>query len=717
MLETILTLDFADPAAHDVIDSPATVVARDGALHVDGKGVLSTLLPRDAGQRMRVTLDLTPLAGRVQAICGNDEYEINLTVEPGDQRPQHLITKRDMHLLGRSRAAPPTGDGVRRVTFDFNAGNLTGSLDDQALLAATDPYPCRLGRYLGFRFWGEMLLHRLTVEAEPGPAPKPRRRRDGFFLEANVDFTGHLYSSAFTHDMFDTLARELAACGVSRVHWIYNAAQHGFWLTNADGVVPRLAEHTAQTEANVGDLFKAGVEACHRHGMKVFGLLKPMDKGCLSRLGGKHGSVPAFLEEHPELSLARKPRAGGDGINKTITRVDLVAEDDAPVAIKPADLELYASKDNRTYEPCGVTCREIIEDYPVYAATSDGVRATGASRRARVFRFDGLRIDEPYILVNVRGDAKSFSNDLANLIHLYGEAGRETHGTLGITTRAWLLEKHDGFTQGVKFDYMPGSPAACFPGYCAMDWPHKWPAGFIAVARGCEENRWGMPSPSFGAVRDWWLRCAQHVFDCGAEGLEIRLRNHNSPLSFRDLGFEKPVRDAYLQRTGVDVWEADDDAIDWEQLRRLRGEGFTAFLHAARKLADDRGRLLGLHVSTTMDMHPAQGGAAEIHWDWPRWIADARPDSITMKQGTPGSRLAEDTLDRAGDIPVIDTPYDSPSADVLQRRVDLARAFGFAGFQQYTPLFRINPDDHSLRYEKPAAQALRAYYQQTFAKR
>jgi hypothetical protein len=347
-------------------------------------------------------------------------------------------------------------------------------------------------------------------------------------------------------------------------------------------------------------------------------------------------------------------------------------------------------------------------------------------------RLKDLEVRSPYLALAVEGRGESFANTLINLIHVFGENGEERRLTYGLMARSAAGEPdhcdlrgrvQDFRTLGVEFDCWPGTPTNVFPDYdgirarCALDGA----AGLLAVARGKEQGPIAMLSPSFAEVQDWWLTWVQDCLDAGADGIELRVRNHHSTLTWREFGFEKPVRDEFLRRYGVDLWETDDfNLTAW---RRLRGEAYTQFYRRVRELARRCGKPMGLHVSpTTGIMEAEQGAAMEIFWDWRRWISEGLCDSVTMKEIWPRTPLAEEVLSlaRPRHLRTIFCPYANnlwrkPGGErVVADWIRLAREGSYDGYQLYECCAVVRAaKDGSITMEQPA---LRELFQRQFGK-
>jgi hypothetical protein len=338
---------------------------------------------------------------------------------------------------------------------------------------------------------------------------------------------------------------------------------------------------------------------------------------------------------------------------------------------------------------------ETVEDYPLYEATPSGARKTGLTRRSRVMRLTGLNIPEKYLALSVASRKWSFANTPVNLIHLFGENGEERRLTYGMASNTDLpFVAQGGLDHGVMFDCVIGTPVACFAGFNPAREPFilDLRQGFIAVERGksrCMDTLGGsLGSPSYAEVRGWWLSWVRAILEAGADGVELRYRNHTSSFNFEEFGFEQPVRDEFLKRAAVDIWETDD--FDRSLWRRIRGEGYTEFCREARRMTREAGKTLGLHIDSAMNMEPEEGAAMGIHWDWRMWLREGFADYVLLKEVWPGSLFAQEivSLARPGRIQVVPSHFafgckwKEPGCEqVLDGWLRSARENGCDGFQ------------------------------------
>ena len=705
------------------------------------------IVPGNGWRKVRVEMEVEPIHGAAIA-CGDGSHTISVDLK----RCRHSILNYGPSELAEARKEISPKAGFYLVAFEFDNGRLSARVDGDDVISAVAPQPQTVAGLIRIQFRDDCLVRRVTVLGDgalerPLYSCPPRVSKD-FVLEVNVDLPDDLMHAPFTTDMFDQMFTEFNRWGVRRVHWIYyGGAKSGLWDCCIQGLAYR---NWVKTVEKMGELFPAAVKSAHAHGLEIFGLIKPFDMGFfesfgegtpaakahgkLARIGGPIGWIANFAAQRRDLITSRKPGAFGPARSEAFTRIDLVKEDDRPAAFSVDDIRLFISDDNAAYRPYEgpMTREERIEEYPVWEHTASGGRPTGRNRRARVMRLKNLDIRSKYMALTVEGREESFANSLVNLIHVFGEHEEERRLTYGLMSRAVPAEPErcnlptrvpDFRTLGVEFDCWPGTPTNVFPDYDGIraSYALDGPSGILAVARGKEQGPIAMLSPSFAEVQDWWLTWVQDCLDAGADGIELRVRNHHNTLTWREFGFEKPVRDEFLKRYGVDIWITDDfDPAAW---RQLRGEAYTQFYRRVRDLTRRHGKPMGLHISpTTAGMEPEQGAAMEIHWDWRRWLGEGLCDSVTMKELWPRTSLAEEVLSlaRPRNIRTIFCPYANnlwrkPGGErIVADWIRLAREGGYDGYQLYECCAVVRGSkDGRITMEQPA---LRELFRREFGK-
>lgn len=610
--------------------------------------------------------------------------------------------------LAESFKQVPAKPGVRLVAFEFDRGKMRGTVDGEEYIAATDYSGNAFMGWVKLAFWNDCLVHRIRILGDdPLPAPPfpvaPRRKE--YSLDMAVDFYDDFWPDdsalllgerlQYSRAMYDEFFAQLKKCGVNRVAWNY----HDMMESN---------KKFPHSDLDLGDNFGLAVEMAHKHEMQIFGTIKPLENEYFIDY---HAKQPGFL-------MARKPGAWGNSENQIIQRMDLVKDDDRACAFGVGDVTLFVSDDNKRYVPyAGPICREeVIEEYPVYEPTSSGTRKTGRTRRSRVMRLSGLDIPQRYIVISVPSRKWSFANTLGNLIHLFGEKGEErmiTFGTASNTEVPFVAQ--GGLDTGILFDLCIGTPTA----HLGVD-PIREPLildigqGFIGIERGKKQYLEVVGSPSYAEVREWWLSWVRGILASGGDGVEIRRTNHTSTFTWGEWGFEKPVRDEFLRRTGMDIWKTDD--FDQALWRRIRGEGYTQFLRDARAITRKAGKTLGVHVDVVMEREPEQGAAMDIHWDWRTWIRDGLADYVLLKEIWPGTRFAQEVLSLAHahhTEAVVSLfafmQWKQPGSErVLEERIRAVRDAGFDGYQYYDSagLLRGLPDRQRVVVKNPAVREM-----------
>jgi hypothetical protein len=724
-------------------DTPRPVYGN-GAWDCKGRdGVIIPLL-HDNWRTLRVEVDLDEVKPNANAFCGGDSRTALALVLLAPPHVRHQASDGGL-TLARSAVPLTAPDGKARLVFEWTADRMRASANGvEALSAPNLRGSARAGSLqMGF---SQCVVRRIAAFGDPaGPVPPaPRALRPGYPLEVTVDFNDDLMACAWSPKTFDSLFAELKSWGAQRVSWIDLGREADGYF---DFAPLAISKHAKDTIRQAGDLFTAAVNHAHKEGLELIGLLKPFDMAIhvmswppFSEQARKHGRIAQvgcsyywstrMAAENQHLVMARKPSAHGPALNAAWTRIDLVKDDADASALAPADIAILVSDDNETFRPyAGAAAgRELIEDYPVYASTPSGIVPTLEKRRSRVFRFENLDIREPFMALKVAGAGRTFVNRLCDLVHVFGEKGEETRLTFGLAPRradhtsqfgeapaAGATAPEPGLQTGFEFDRYPGSPTSAWTsGGDAITTPLALDRGavsYLAIARGKDRGTLAAFSPSFPETRALWMTWVRAMLDAGADGIDIRPGHHHGHFAWIEYGFEPPVRDAMLARTGVDIWETDD--FDRDLWRRIRGEGYTQFLREASAEVRARGKTLTVHIDGYFDGPPGAGGAMNIVSDWRTWLEEGLADRVTGKSLWPQSSLALEVLAlaHAKGVPVSYDPYcnnffedrsstnhigDSPQgcAVPVERLIDWGRRAGFDSFAFYecASALRARPD-------------------------
>lgn len=682
-------------------------------------------LPEARWQSLEVVLELDQTPNLTYVQCGDGATDVKIDFATG----RHAIVgphATPIRLMPRRKIPAPN---ATRLTFHLDPTYLGGRVGEQLLCdAAMSRDDAAIGS-LRLIIAGPCRVRSLRITGEgPQPRRQPQRPSD-FHLQVAVDFLDDLVRAPFTPAMFDAMFEEFARWGVCRCQWIYlGGSQRGLWRRAPYGV----ARHAAQTFDNCGEILPQAVRAAHDHGIALDAVIKPFETALavtcpdnsplakapdvLPRIGGPVLNIMDFVRQRRDLCMQRKPTDANPNHGLPITTIELVKEDDDQAAFSVDDVQLLVSDDNATYRPYAGQC--LREEY----------LEQRASNQCRVMRLTGLTLSQPYFALLVKGRQSSFSNVLADLIHVYTNAGEDKRLTLGLAPRREgimdALPQRDGKTDdfrqhGVMFDYaMP--PTASKPGLDVIEQVFTLDAGrgFLAIARGKDATPIGCLSPAFAESRQWWLQWANDALEAGVDGIEWRMvSHHHATLAWREFGFEKPVIDAFRKRYDVDLEQTDAfNLADW---RRLRGEAMTQSVEQVSELTRRHGKRFGLHITEAMAPEPQIAAAMQIHWHWQHWLEHSLADAITLKNCPPQSAFGERILALADQqhIPAIYCPYSNrlwqrdDALTIMQQRIEYAAAYGCAGFCLYeaAPILHA-ATDKSITMTQPALRELLAQW-------
>ena len=188
-------------------------------------------------------------------------------------------------------------------------------------------------------------------------------RKSPFMLTATVDFPDDVRDGPYTHALLDELMSLLRGIGVRRINWLYYGDNEpdSYWAGYIFPVMP----YGPETLGNIGEPLRAGVAAAHRHGLEIYGVLKPYNAGApitkpqglagsppgaIQRIGGPLVSVIPFIEQNPHARVRRRPVDGPEGLDGIpIRRIKLRKSDDLPTRISRDNIQVWVSPDNYRY--------------------------------------------------------------------------------------------------------------------------------------------------------------------------------------------------------------------------------------------------------------------------------------------------------------------------------------------------------------------------------
>ena len=142
-----------------------------------------------------------------------------------------------------------------------------------------------------------------------------KSRSEEFVLSVTVDFPDDVIYGPFSLKLIDEIMCQIRYMGASRVYWLYygDVEQDSYWAGNIY-IYNGIFTYGPKTISDIGEPLKAAVPIAHRHGLEIYGVIKPYNLGMsgsqsegsdlfdpngIQRIGGNVGQVIPFLEKYP----------------------------------------------------------------------------------------------------------------------------------------------------------------------------------------------------------------------------------------------------------------------------------------------------------------------------------------------------------------------------------------------------------------------------------
>ena len=510
-----------------------------------------------------------------------------------------------------------------------------------------------------------------------GQASEPQTRREkDFLISVTVDFFGDLSTGLYTPEVIDRMMARIKEMGAQRVYWLYYGEIDP--RAPVENTLYGAAKYGTASIARIGEPLRAAVPAAHRHGLEIYGVLKPYHTGMattfpsgspaansrtrLGRIGGTLQQVIPFVEQHPEMRIKRRPEDAGASSNDVpVGRLRLLKRDDSPTRIRAENLQLWVSSDNYGYQrlPVQLTIAEgfafVEQDIRDYY----GNLLTPRGSRVRCLDITGLNLTEKFVVIttnfpDLNGD---FSNTPVAMLQAYAADGRRLPIVVGTADALWTRPR--GFRRyGLEFDSGFGLIPMTLDlrdtagDVEAKEWKRNRPeeaeewksnrpdlglgtkGGFVAFARGKNEYLPAAVCESYPEVRDLWLGWIKSMLAAGVDGIDLRVSAHGTltdePKAY---GFNEPVLAVYRQRFGEPPGGSGHDAA---KIAGIRGEFYTEFVQAVSALVRGRNKKMQAHLhAEAFRDNPAHGQLmgfpANITFDWRKWIEEGWLDSVTLR--------------------------------------------------------------------------------------
>ena len=419
-----------------------------------------------------------------------------------------------------------------------------------------------------------------------------------FILSATVDFPDDVIPGPYDGRLLDDLMGTLKSMGVRRVYWLYygDVEPDSFWAGSLYEN-PQIPYGTQTLEA-IGEPLKASAPVAHRHGLEIYGVLKPYNTGMsgsngpcsgrrlsgIERIGGAVPQVIPFLERYPHTPLRRRPNIrASHGV--PVSRIRLLKRDASPTRVRPENLQLWTSKDNGRYSrlDAALSVTERLEPAPCEVRNYYGELVVAKGAPVRTLTIDGLNIRERFVVVTTdfKDEAGDFINTACGMVEAYGGDSSAPLPVVVASRGAFWSGPRDLGNNAPDFDSGLGHIEIPLDVNASSEregffWNRLAGGGLVGFAQGKNDYLPGTVSEVYPEVHRLWDGWVDRILETGVDGIDIRVSSHGSLVDEPwEYGFDEPVVEAYRLKHGADPWSSPDDLV---RFSRLRGQHFTSFI-------------------------------------------------------------------------------------------------------------------------------------------
>ncbi|MHC4873291.1 MAG: hypothetical protein ACYTFY_15715 [Planctomycetota bacterium] len=464
-------------------------------------------------------------------------------------------------------------------------------------------------------------------------------RSDNYKISICIDFFDDLINGPFTHDSLKALFEKFKALSIERIYWIYtlkfSEGLHQFFPYKG------LMANAEQTFKNIGDFLPAALKIAHQLGLSFYAVYKPLDLGHevifpfgtpqaekygkMDAVGGRVSQVASSLVELSQMRLERHPADLVEKTTSPIHRIEIYSNNKKAMEFKSDGIKILVSNDNYNYQPLKTAANfSVIEKENIY-----------------ILQLDDLNISELYLCLQCGQEEQqsSLENTLDKLIRIFDKDGNEisfTYGLLSFEDKCAGFEKRgleleeECVRKGYHFNYHGN---ALRDGYQQNEnYSLDNDKGYAALARGKQQFVTGFLSPAYPQVRALWLKHIKECLDAGVDGVDLRVVNHNRNMEWERYGFEEPVREEYLKRTGNNLL---DENHDTSVHRQSLCDFYNDFYREASQLIHSQGKKCQAHISSQTMKVSDQERYSNFEWGWKDWIKEDLVDEISLKDILP----------------------------------------------------------------------------------
>ena len=438
---------------------------------------------------------------------------------------------------------------------------------------------------------------------------------------------------------------------------------------------------------NIGEPLQAAVPIAHKHGLEIYGVLKPYNTGSsgtypegspepqrssIQHMGGSILQAITFLERHPHTRLRRRAYDAPPGLERAAVRkVRLLKRDDAPTRIKKEHMEVWTSPNNYRYRRKHVpfTLKEAVEPAPREVRDYYGELVTARGAPVRTLTLEGLDLDDRFILVttNFRDDAGDFMNTPVGMIEAYDDGPEPMPIVVASSSALWNAPR-DFRDYGLEYDSSLGTLQVALDEDNSSQpdrssWRAHQSGGIIAFARGKNEHVPAMPCEMYPEVRKLWSGWIDRMLTAGVDGIDLRISSHGNLVDEPwEYGFNEPVLGEYRRRYGQD-FGGDDSELG--RIAEIRGDHYTDFVRETSRKVHGAGKKMQFHMHTeAFRPEPVHGQIMgfppHLDFQWRTWLREGLADGITLRtswfeawEDQPEGKAARSLLSTAMADPVV----------------------------------------------------------------
>ena len=484
-----------------------------------------------------------------------------------------------------------------------------------------------------------------------------------FILSTTVDFPDDVVGGLYTPELIDKMMAQCRTIGIRRVYWIYygDIDMDSYW---AGGLFHHPGtKYGIPTLERTGEPLRAAVPLAHKHGLEIYGVLKPYNTGAsgtypegspepksnnINRIGGTVFQVSPFVERYPHTRLRRRPYSTPSDLdNITVEKIKLLKKDDSPTRIKKENLQIWTSENNYRYQhkeiPFNLTDAVELAPRDVYDYFGDLVTVKGAP--VRTLTLDGLNLTDRFILIttNHSDEDGDFKNTPISMIEAYGNSPEPLPIVVATRSATWIRPR-DFHTYGLEFDSGMGTMQVTLDEDATTErgvliggkgkFSSIQSGGFIAFARGKNDYVPSMPCEIYPEVRTLWDGWIDRILDTGVDGLDIRVSSHGNLVDEPwEYGFNQPVLDEYYRRYKHDLLGTDTDLA---RLAGIRCEHYTIFVRETSEKVRRVRKKMQVHIHAeafrpNLVHGQIMGIPPNLHFEWQTWLKEGLVDGITLR--------------------------------------------------------------------------------------